>query len=161
MSSRYNDYSVKDFDQYDCLKISKRFYLVLIFILRAYIVWIISVTNMRDRVGIMQWLYPETHLFFLSLISGSIGLFAVFIIALRRPNAALWLQIAWRNFRTILLIALLFDFLINIIAFYYWQLLSQSWLLVQGTVVAILIILCFTSKRINLNLTEFPKEMPK
>lgn len=72
MSHLYRRYSVEDFDKFDCLKLSKLFYLVLLFVLRGYLVWLMSVTNMRDRVGLMQWLYPEMNLFLLSLFSGAI-----------------------------------------------------------------------------------------
>jgi hypothetical protein len=58
--SSYKKYTVEYFDSYDCLKLSKPFYLVLLFVLRGYIVWLMSVTNMRDKVGIIQWIYPDT-----------------------------------------------------------------------------------------------------
>ena len=161
MPLRYKKYSIKDFDSYDCLKLSKRFYIVLLFVLRGYIVWLMSVTNMRDRVEIIQWIYPETALFFLSLISGAIGLFIVLIISLRRPDAPKWVQLSWLNCRKLIVVALLFDFITNVIGFFYWQLLSVSWLLTQAVIVCGLITLCFTSKRININLHEFPEKLPE
>ena len=64
LSKLYQTYSIEDFDKFDCVKLSKVFYLVLLFVLRGYLVWLISVTNMKDRVVTMQWIYPETRLFF-------------------------------------------------------------------------------------------------
>ena len=94
-SNDYKNYSVEDFDKYNCLKISMCIYLVLLFVLRGYIVWIMSVTNMRDRIAIIQFVYPDTSLFFLSLFSGALGLIVVILLSLRRPNAASWVQILW------------------------------------------------------------------
>ena len=159
-SKKYQGYSVEDFDNYDCLKLSKRFYLVLLFVLRGYIVWLMSVTNMRDRVSIISWIYPETSLFYLSLVSGAIGLFVVLIISLRRPDAAMWVQTSWRNCRVILVAALLFDLLTHAIGYFYWQLLSLEWLILQLFISLILIALCYTSERFEINLEEFPQPIP-
>ena len=161
MPKKYQEYSIEDFDKFDCLTLSKRFYLVLLFVLRGYFVWLMSVTNMKDRVATMQWVYPETSLFFLSLISGALGLFVVTLISLRRPNAANWIKVLWPYSRLLLIVALVFDFIVNIIGFFYWQLTSVSWLIYQGLIVFVLITLCFTSKRMQINLIEFPQTLPE
>ena len=161
MDNRYQEYSINDFDKFDCLKLSKRFYLVLIFVLRGYLVWLISVTNMKDRVATMQWIYPETSLFFLSLISGGIGLFVVLIISLRRPDAPFWVVKLWPHCRTLIVVALLFDLIINSLGFFYWQLTSIAWLIGQAIVVVSLIAYCYSSKRMQINLTEFPQNLPE
>lgn len=161
VSKKYQEYSIEDFDKFDCLKLSKRFYLVLLFVLRGYLVWLMSVTNMKDRVATMQWIYPETNLFFLSLVSGVIGLLVVVIISLRRPNSANWVKVIWPYCRTMLVVALLFDFSINLIGFFYWQLTSMPWLICQGLIVFSLVALCYTSKRMQINLIEFPKTLPE
>lgn len=161
MAKEYQAYSIEDFDKFDCLKLSKRFYLVLFFVLRGYLVWLMSVTNMKDRVATMQWIYPETGLFFLSLISGGIGLFVLLIISLRRPDAPLWVVKIWPNSRSLLIFALLFDLIINLLGFFYWQLTSITWLTCQTIIVFALIISCYTSKRMQINLTEFPQTLPE
>ncbi len=158
---KYQHYSVGDFDSYDCLKLSKRFYLVLLFVLRGYIVWLLSVTNMRDRVSIISWIYPETSLFYLSLVSGAIGLFVVLIISLRRPGAANWVQVSWIKCRTILITALLFDLLTHAIGYFIWQLLSLEWLVMQAMISITLMFLCYNSERFKINLEEFPQKIPE
>lgn len=160
-SKKYQQYSVEDFDHYDCLKLSKRFYLVLLFVLRGYLVWLMSVTNMRDRVSIISWVYPETSLFYLSLISGTVGLFVVLIISLRRPEAANWVQISWLHSRKILVTALLFDLLTHGLGFFYWQLISVEWLIMQAIITLSLIVLCYNSERFKINLAEFPQKIPE
>ena len=160
-SNKYQQYSVADFDNYDCLKLSKRFYFVLLFVLRGYLVWLMSVTNMRDRVSIISWIYPETSLFYLSLISGTVGLFVVLIISLRRPEAPLWIQVSWQHSRKILIAALLFDLLTHCIGFFYWQLISVEWLIMQAILTVTLIVLCYNSERFDINLSEFPQKIPE
>ncbi|GAA6172931.1 hypothetical protein NBRC116592_26010 [Colwellia sp. KU-HH00111] len=159
--NKYQKYSVEDFDSYDCLKLSKGFYLVLLFVLRGYLVWLMSVTNMRDRVSIISWIYPETALFYLSLLSGAVGLFVVLIISLRRPKAAAWVQSCWKHSRAILITALLFDLLTHAVGYFYWQLLSLQWLIMQIVVTILLIALCYKSERFSINLEEFPQPIPE
>ncbi len=161
MSKSYQKYSIEDFDKFDCLKLSKRFYLVLLFVLRGYAVWLMSVTNMKDRIATMQWIYPETNLFFLSLFSGAIGLFVIVLISLRRPDAANWIKTLWPYSRVLLVVALVFDFTINLIGFFYWELTSMSWLIFQGGIILALIAMCFTSNRMKINLVEFPQTLPE
>ncbi len=159
--NQYSSYSIEDFDKYDCLYLSKRFYLVLVFVLRGYIVWLMSVTNMNDRVVTMQWIYPDTRMFFLSLISGSLGLLVTLVISLRRPNSVSWIKKLWPHCRTLLVFALLFDFTVNLVAYFYWQFTSLTWVISQGGISTILIILCFSSKRMKINLLEFPEKLPE
>ncbi|WDE07333.1 DUF2919 domain-containing protein [Thalassomonas viridans] len=161
MGHKYSQYSVEDFDKFDCLKLSKTIYLVLIFVLRGYLVWLMSVTNMQDRVGIIQWLYPQTALFYLSLASGAVGLFVLLVISLRRAEAKNWVRASWPYCRVLLICALVFDFIISLFGFFYWQLLSVSWLVMQGGIIAVLIYFCFRSRRMAINLQEFPEKLPE
>jgi len=158
---QYASYSVQDFDKFDCLKVSKWLYISLLFVLRGYVIWLMSVTNFKDRVGIIQWVYPETSLFYLSLGSGALGIFFVFILSLRRPNAKSWVKICWQQGRVIITLALLFDLGICIIGFFYWHLLSSTWLITQASIVTALIIILNSSKKVALNITEFPEKLPE
>lgn len=162
MSAKYYaNFLPKDFDNFDCLKLAPGIYLILLFVLRAYIVWIMSVTNMRDHVGIIQWIFPQTALFFLNLVSGVIGLFVVFVISLRRPNAANWVRYCWQRCHLLLIFALGFDLLISVIGYFGWHLQSMSWLLVQSGVVISAITYIMLSKRFAINLAEFPETLPE
>jgi uncharacterized membrane protein len=157
----YANFLPKHFDNFDCLKLAPGIYLILLFVLRAYIVWIMSVTNMRDHVGIIQWIFPQTSLFYLNLASGALGLFIVLVLSLRRPNAASWVRSSWKKCDVLLIIALIFDLLITLLGYFVWQLQSMSWLLVHGTLVVGAITYILLSKRFAINLAEFPEELPE
>ena len=155
----YAEYSIGDFDKHDCLKISQSIYLILLFVLRGYIVWIMSVTNMKDRVSIIEFVYPDPKLFYFSLFSGMAGLFVVFLLALRRPDASLWVQKIWPHSRKVILFALLFDLLITMLGFWFWQLFSAVELLLHIAVVTGLTVYLFKSQRFCINLMEFPQKV--
>jgi len=154
----YANYSIEHFDNYDCLKLSKGLYLALLFILRGYIIWIMSITNMRDTVAIIQWFYPEPSLFYLSLVSGVLGLYIVLVISLRRPDASHWVKMSWHNCRLLLFCALCFDLIVNWLGYFYWQLASLPWLIGETLIALSLVYFIFTSKRLALNLKEFPEK---
>ncbi|WP_286235499.1 DUF2919 family protein [Thalassotalea sediminis] len=156
MSKQYANFGPADFDKYDCVKIAGGIYLILLFVLRGYLVWLMSVTNMQDRVGIIQWVYPDPKLFYLSLASGLGGIFSVFLLSMRRPGANEVIKTLCGQIRTILMIALLFDWLVNLIAYYYWQLQSVQWLIINTIVIILASLYLFLSNRVSINLQEFP-----
>lgn len=157
----YAKYSIEDFDKFDCLKLSKGIYLLLLFVLRGYIVWLMSVTNMQDRTGTIQLIYPQQSLFYLSLLSGAIGLFIVLIITLRRPEAPSWIKFCWSYCRVFFVTALCFDFFINIVGYFYWKIISLNWLLIQATIILMFIVFLYKSQRVKLNIREFPQKLPE
>ncbi len=116
---------------------------------------------MRDRISIISWIYPETSLFYLSLISGTVGLFVLLMISLRRPEAANWIKLSWQHSRKFLIAALFFDLFTHAIVFFYWQLISVEWLIMQVIITVTLIVLCYNSERVTINLTEFPQKIPE
>ena len=151
----------KHFDSFDCLKLAPGIYAILLLVLRAYIIWIMSVTNMRDNVGFIQWVYPQTALFYLNLAPGVIGLFVVLILSLRRPNAPIWVKICWKKCKTLLILALVFDLAIGVLGYMVWQLQSSLWLLMHCLLVISAIVYIIKSKRFSINIAEFPEVLPE
>lgn len=160
-ADKYRQYTPADFDKFDCIKLSKVMWLVILFVLRAYVIWLLSVTNMNDRISVIQWLYPNPNFFYLSLFSGVFALWALLLISLRRPNAKNWVKKQWRQIRLILLFALVFDFSINILGYFYWHFHTPMWLFVNGLIIATLGWSLFTSNRVQINLDEFPEKLPE
>ncbi len=161
MSQEFQHYTPSDFDKYDCVKISKVFYLALIYLLRAYLAWVMSVTNMQDKEGILQILYPEPHLFYLNLVSGALGLFLLVVLSLRRPEPAKWVMSVWPKSRMLLIIALCFDLMVSFYGYWYLNLVSESLIFIQVILASVIVIMCFKSKRLAINLSEFPEPIPE
>ena len=151
----------KHFDNFDCLKLAPGIYIILLFILRAYIIWLMSVTNMRDHVGFIQWVYPQTALFYLNLVSGVMGLFIVLVFSLRRPNAKNWVRSCWKQCHILLIIALGFDLAIGVLGYLIWQLQTLTWIVIHCLLVISAVAYILRSKRFTINLMEFPEELPE
>ncbi|WP_448568577.1 DUF2919 family protein [Thalassotalea ganghwensis] len=161
VKQRYANFQPKDFDRFDCIKISPIIYLALMIILRAYIVWLVSVTNFNDRTAIISWLYPEPNTFYSNLLSGSIGLFILLVLSLRRPSASHWVVISWRKIRELLVFAMCIDWLI-LVSFYLLYEQGQFSLLVGHVfVVGLVVIRLYQSQRVAINIDEFPQPIPE
>ncbi|AWB57990.1 MULTISPECIES: DUF2919 family protein [unclassified Colwellia] len=160
-ANNYAKFSPKHFDSFDCLTLAPGIYFILLFVLRAYIIWIMSVTNMRDNVGFIQWVYPQTALFYLNLASGVIGLFVVLILSLRRPKAPTWVRTCWQKCKTLLILALVFDLTIGVLGYLIWQLQSLVWIIMHCLLVISAITYILRSKRFTINIAEFPEVLPE
>jgi len=156
-----SEFSPKDFDRYDCVKLSWLIYICLAYVLRGYVVWVMSVTNMQDRVGVIQSIYPEQSLFYLSLLSGSLGILLVFLLSMRRPEASEWVKRLCKKLRMLLIATMLFDLSINAVAYFKFDMISFTWLAGQVFIVSLLAILLMNSKRIAFNIKEFPEKLPE
>lgn len=161
MTKQFQHYTPSDFDKFDCVKISKVFYFALIYLLRAYLVWLMSVTNMQDREGILQVLYPEPQLFYLNLLSGMPGLFLLVVLSLRRPEPPNWVARFWPKSRVLLLSALSFDLMISFYGYLALDLISDMLILLQVICAITIAYFCFKSERLAINLSEFPEPMPE
>lgn len=161
MPELYKNLKPQDFDAYDCVKLSKAFYLILLYLLRAYFIWIASLTNFKDQVSILQLVFPQPSQFYLSLLSGASALVLFFIVTQRRPEASSWVRNASRHLPLWFLIALLIDLTINTAASIWFNEFSLPMSIIQLVIVVIATWFLFTSDRIKLNTREFPEPLPE
>lgn len=154
-------YSIKDFDKNNCLKLFIGFYLLLAFLLRGYVVGVLSLSNLRDKLSLIQWFYPESSLFYLSLVSGIPGLLLLLLMFSRKPTASAWVKSLWPKF------LLLSSMVIIIDLSFYWGLYlvndlgKSSWLIAQTLIAISLVLMCKLNARAKINLSEFPEVIPQ
>ncbi|WNC73935.1 DUF2919 family protein [Thalassotalea psychrophila] len=153
------NYSINDFDKHNCLKLSFIFYFILAFLLRGYAIGIMSLSNLRDKLSLIQWVYSDSSLFYLSLATGIPGLILLIVIFARKPKASHWIQTLWPKFLLLSSIAICVD-----LSFYWGQKLlfgqgKLNWLIVQTIIGIGLLVLAKKSKRAQINLEEFPQEI--
>ena len=153
------NYSINDFDKHNCLKLSYLFYFILTFLLRGYVVGILSLSNLRDKLSLIQWVYSDSSLFYLSLATGLPGLVLLLLLFSRRPNASKPVKTIWRHFLLLCTIVVVID-----LTFYWGQYLlfaqgKLNWLVTQTVVGIGLVFFAKRSKRFHINLHEFPEEI--
>lgn len=147
----------RDFDKYNCVNLSTGIYMMLAFLLRGYLIWVMSVTNLKNGTSFLTWVYPESFIFYLSLISGSIGLFIILVMTLRRPDAPEWVKRAWHHINWWFYGAIAFDFTITVWFYFIGSYIALSTIVIHLVIVLTCLLYIIKNQRFNLNLTEFPE----
>ncbi|TLU67491.1 DUF2919 domain-containing protein [Thalassotalea litorea] len=155
----YAKYSLKDFDRNQCLKLSWWFYLVMIYLNRAYLVGLLSVVNMRDKLQFIQMIYPQPETFYVALVVSIPSLLFVYVVFFRKPDASrlvhyLWPNMIWLAFVILVIEALLFS-VYSII----WQGNISAEVYLQWFIALIVIACGMWLPRVRLNLAEFPEQV--
>lgn len=160
MKDSFAHYSIKDFDKYNCLKLSFSFYFILLYLLKGYAIGLVSLSNFKDKVSVIQWFYPDSSMFYLSLLIGAPGLFLMFVIFQRKPEAANWIKQLWSRIYWVIITLVIVDTLIYWGLFILMQLGEFQFLMIQ-TLFAFLFTLYFMrSHRAKINRQEFPEKIP-
>ena len=69
----FKKYTPDDFDKHGYFKPPVGFYLLLVLLMRAYIIWIVSVANRKDGTVLIESLYPNKFDFFIGLAVGVVN----------------------------------------------------------------------------------------
>jgi hypothetical protein len=158
-SELYRHFSVNDFDRYDCLKLPWFLYLLLAYLMRAYLGFLFSVSNLTDKTAILGWLFPDPRLFYLSLYSGIPAVIMAVVIALRHPGSGAWVRLGWRHFRKLALLALVIDALMVLLEYWHFRYIGLAQMLWQTGFVLTGTGYLFFSTRLQLALSEFPQTL--
>ncbi|WP_199608898.1 DUF2919 domain-containing protein [Flocculibacter collagenilyticus] len=112
-------YTPDDFDSQGALKVPVGVYLLLILLLRAYVVWLVSLTQFNTQQKVIDWVYPNQESFFLSLISGFFALIVFVVMVLRRKSSPAFLGAIWRRGKVLLITSLTLDLVV--LGYKAWQ----------------------------------------
>lgn len=101
----------QDFDLDGKVRIPLGFYLLLAYLCRGYLMWIISLTYSDDRALLLSLVYADSKTFFLNLLFGLPALFCFFMFSLKTQRQKNWFVFLWTKQKRILVLALSVDFL--------------------------------------------------
>lgn len=156
---RYQNFTVKDFNNYDCLKLSWGIWALLIYLLRGYLAVIMSVTNMSDKLAIISFFYPQAEQLYLTLIAGLPAVFLFVVIMLRKPDAGQWVKTCWRNYGKLATIALALALAFEVFQWFVLSKLSLQALLVHSAITLGFFVYLRVNSRLEINLSEFPEKI--
>ena len=116
----------QDFDLEGKVKIPFGFYLILAYLMRGYLIWIVSLTYSDDRALLLSLIYPNGQTFTANLLLGVPAVFCFALFAMKSKRDTNWFLIMWQKQPVILLLALLLDLSLQV-----WSLaqhiLSAHW----------------------------------
>lgn len=104
----------QDFDFEGRLKIPIGFYLGIVYLLRGFVIWIISLTYSEDRGLLIGLIYSDVSLFKLTILTGLPAFCTFLIFSLKKQKEKSWYKTIWSVQRNILLAALLCDLILQL-----------------------------------------------
>lgn len=106
----------QDFDFDGKVKIPLGYYCVLLYLLRAYALWVVSLTYRDDPTLILSLIYNDSRSFFYSLMIGIPAIFTFTLFSLKSQKEKPWFINLWNKQRNVLMLALALDVLGQIIS---------------------------------------------
>ena len=110
----------QDFDLDGKVKIPWGYYLVLAYLMRGYLIWIVSLTYRDDRALLLSLIYPNAHTFSLNLVVGLPALLGFLLFGLKSQRSKPWFKAIWRKQQLSLSLALVVDLSIQ-----FWSISSH------------------------------------
>jgi len=80
-------YPFSAYDKYLCLRMSPLMWLTMLFLARPYVIFIISVANRRDRMGILELFHGEPSMGLLGAVAGIPAAILALAWTRRQPDA--------------------------------------------------------------------------
>ena len=129
----FGRYTPDDFDKHGYLKAPISLYLLLLLLLRAYVIWLLSVANFSNTEQLIEFFYPNKQTFIFGLLSGAAALLVLILHSLRRPKAYKFTAQLWRYGQWLLWLAVLTDIGLTL-----WQLSLTHFRFVPQTALILL-----------------------
>ena len=104
----------QDFDFDGKVKIPLGFYFMLIYLLRGYITWVLSLTYREDTSLLLSLAYTESRFFYLALVTGLPAVLVQLLFSLKKQKTKSWYISLWLKSPWILAVALVADIILQI-----------------------------------------------
>lgn len=101
--------SWQDFDLDGKLRVPIGYNLTLLYLLRGYVLWVVSLTYSEDRSLILSLVYPSHTLFVFTLLVGLPALIAFFLLALKSFVKSKGYQLIWQSMPILVVGSLILD----------------------------------------------------
>ena len=86
-----------------CLSLGTIAWVVILFLMRPYVVLLVSMTNHTNRMEFIDLVYPDRLWLAIDTVAAIPAVILVVVTFLRRPNAAGSVKAIWKRGRTLLL----------------------------------------------------------
>lgn len=105
----------QDFDLEGRVKVPLGYYLILFYLARGYLTWIVSLTYRENPSLLLSMAYPDARFFSLSLLLGLPALVSFILFSLKSQVQKSWFKKLWRYQYSLLLVAVAIDFLLQVL----------------------------------------------
>ena len=96
-------YSIGDYDKQLTLKIGQNLWLILLFLLSPYIVIMLSLSNRKNAMELINSIYPDRlDMALAAVVAIPVG-FVIYALLTKKPTSTDFVRRIWRNGRKILI----------------------------------------------------------
>ncbi len=155
--SKYH--SISRYDKNLCLKPNVTIWLVTLFLLRAYIILILSVVNMKDRTGLIDLFYPDRLAMSLAALAGIPAALFVYAWIKRKPGAPRHVRTIWGKGRAFLVVSALLSACVIFVPLWMGKvhaIYPRDW--VQFAITVLIVIAVYSSSYIRDCFNDFPDD---
>jgi hypothetical protein len=153
------NYPIESYDKDLCLKINDTLWIILLFLLRPYVITVISLANRTDRTGIINMIYSDKMALWWGLLAGVPAFLVIYAWIRRKPEASPFIRKLWHRGRELLMVSAILNAIIVFIPLWMGvvhRVTIAGWIqlaLSLGVVVAL-----YSSAYIRDCFADYPKE---
>jgi len=158
---RYNPF--KHYDKHGCLKIPLTLYLALAYLLKGYVIWIMSLSYRQDPAALLNIFYPNRNDFYDTLLVGIPAIICAIIFCFRHVNMPKIIEWSWFKIRWFLMLSTLIQLGLSLgkgnVSWYNLQHpLTHSWVLLDFSILFGILIYLMLNQYVKDVSNEFPYE---
>ena len=157
-----NKYSFSDYDRQLCLKFNDTLWIILVFLLRPYLISIASLANRKDKMGVINFFYPDKTSLVMGILAGLPAALVIFAWMRKKPDAASVIRKIWHRGRELLAASALLNAMIVLVPYLIGRVHridAIGW--VQLAVSVSIIPVVYFSAYIRDCFADYPKEQPE
>ncbi|OIQ48346.1 MAG: hypothetical protein BM565_02010 [Gammaproteobacteria bacterium MedPE] len=98
---RYNPF--RDYDKHGCIKLPLMLFLSLAYLIKGYVIWIVSLSYRKDPSVLLNIFYPSRADFYHALMIAIPAIFCVAIFSFRRIGMPAFFESLWYKIRGLLI----------------------------------------------------------
>ncbi|MGB1297009.1 MAG: DUF2919 family protein [Psychrobium sp.] len=100
---RYNPF--RDYDKHGCIKLPLLLYVALAYLLKGYVIWIVSLSYRENPATLLNVFYPSRSDFYHALIIAFPAVFCAIVFSIRRVNMPMLVKWLWHKIRYLLILS--------------------------------------------------------
>lgn len=151
-------YPFSAYDKHLSLKMSPLMWLAILFLARPYAIFIMSIANRRDRMGVLETFYGDPAVSFLGALAAIPAIILVLAWIKRQPGAAALTRRVWASGRLLLILASILNIIIIFLPALTGAVLRISMVGWIETIICIFIIIyLIRSTRVRDTFADFPQ----
>ncbi len=151
-------YPFSAYDKYLCLKPDVSIWLILAFLLRPYVVVLLSIANRKDAAGLINLVYSDRIAMILAAIAAIPAIFVVYAFIKRVPDAPDKVRWIWQYGRELLLVASFLNVLVvflPLLTGFAREISTVGW--AQFGISVYIIYYLFTERKVRDTFADFPQ----